>query len=73
MALEDLRNTSTLLRLSSQLPEDVVDGEGREVALKPLPSQLDLSLSAPFQPDDVEKLLTIPTFRSSLRFPYLLL
>jgi len=29
---------------------------------QPLPSELDLSLSAPFQRDDVEKLLTIPTF-----------
>jgi len=32
-----------------------------------------ISPSAPLQRDDVEKLLTIPTFRSSLRFPYLLL
>jgi hypothetical protein len=29
---------------------------------QPLPSEIDLSLSAPFQRDDVEKLLTIPTF-----------
>ena len=37
MALESLRNASTLRRLSSQLPEDVVDGEDRGIALKPPP------------------------------------
>jgi len=37
MALESLRNASTLLRFSSQIPDDVVDGEDREVALKPPP------------------------------------
>ena len=62
MTLEDLREVEAYLRLSSQLPEDVVDGEGREVALKPLPSQLDLSLSAPFQRDYVEKLLANTDF-----------
>ena len=35
MTLEDLRKVEAYLRLSSQLPEDVVDGEGHEVALKP--------------------------------------
>ena len=35
MTLEDLRKVEAYLRLSSQLPDDVVDGEGREVALKP--------------------------------------
>jgi len=38
MTFKNLRNASTLLRLNSyQLPDDVVDGEDREVALKPLP------------------------------------
>jgi len=50
------------VQLPHQLPDDVVDGEGREVALKPLPSQLDLSLSAPFQRDDVGKLLANTDF-----------
>ena len=50
------------VKLPHQLPDDVVDGEGREVALKPLPSQLDLSLSAPFQRDDVGKLLANTDF-----------
>jgi hypothetical protein len=37
MSFENLRNASTLLRFSSQLPDDVADGEDREVPLKPLP------------------------------------
>jgi len=39
MTLENLRNASTLLRFSipHQLPDDVVDGEDREVPLKLLP------------------------------------
>jgi len=37
------------LRLSSQLPEDVVDGEGREVALKPSQKDESQGLDVPWR------------------------